>query len=70
MTMITAAATAIAQKFGKLDVLINNAGFMANPAPVSTSTEDDYWLTFESTCVAHIALLKPFYLSFSVSRMA
>ncbi|RDW58304.1 hypothetical protein BP5796_12234 [Coleophoma crateriformis] len=42
-----AAAQAVAETFGRLDVLINNAGFMTNALPIVDSVESEYWRTFE-----------------------
>ncbi|RDW57102.1 hypothetical protein BP6252_13848 [Coleophoma cylindrospora] len=44
---IQAAAQAVAETFGKLDVLVNNAGFMTNALPIVDSVESEYWRTFE-----------------------
>ncbi|KAI9732724.1 MAG: hypothetical protein M1818_007458 [Claussenomyces sp. TS43310] len=44
---ITAAAEEMKRAFGKLDILINNAGVIETFRPVATSDEDEYWKTWE-----------------------
>jgi NAD(P)-dependent dehydrogenase (short-subunit alcohol dehydrogenase family) len=44
---VTAAAAVVEKEFGKLDILINNAGFMALGQPILSSDEDEYWKTYE-----------------------
>lgn len=43
---VEAAAVAVKQGFGKLDILINNAGVFENIAPVADSDPDDWWNTW------------------------
>jgi NAD(P)-dependent dehydrogenase (short-subunit alcohol dehydrogenase family) len=44
---IKTAAAETKKTFGKLDILINNAGYLETFIPVSESDEDDYWTTWE-----------------------
>ncbi|KAG7002107.1 hypothetical protein G7Y79_00029g064030 [Physcia stellaris] len=43
---VEAAAVAVQQSFGKLDILINNAGVCENLVPVADSDPDDWWNTW------------------------
>lgn len=42
-----ASAAKEVEAFGKLDILINNTGFMTPAKPVIKSDEEEYWKTFE-----------------------
>lgn len=44
---VTAAAEEVQRQFGRLDVLINNAGFMTPALPITDSDIDPWWRTFE-----------------------
>jgi NAD(P)-dependent dehydrogenase (short-subunit alcohol dehydrogenase family) len=33
--------------FGRLDILINNAGYLETPRPIAGSEPEDYWTTWE-----------------------
>ena len=43
---VDAAAVAVENSFGKLDILINNAGVVENAAPVADSDPDVWWNTW------------------------
>ena len=54
-----AASAFLGEKFGRLDILINNAGILAEPlgsGKVSTTTEDVIHRTFETNFFAPVAL--------------
>ena len=40
---VGSAAAAVEKEFGKLDILINNAGILGEPGPVADSDPDDWW---------------------------
>ncbi|KAL9635400.1 MAG: hypothetical protein Q9164_003477 [Protoblastenia rupestris] len=44
---VKAAAQKIEKEFGKLDILINNAGYLEEGLPIVESDPDDYWKTWE-----------------------
>ena len=44
---ISSTAKAITKACGRLDVLINNAGYMPVPSPIVESDDETYWHTFE-----------------------
>ncbi|KAL8792032.1 MAG: hypothetical protein Q9195_005373 [Heterodermia aff. obscurata] len=43
---IDSAAALVAKEFGKLDILINNAGVVGNIVPVADSDPDEWWNTW------------------------
>ncbi|KAH7388894.1 oxidoreductase-like protein [Cadophora sp. MPI-SDFR-AT-0126] len=47
IAFITFTVEDITTNFGKLDVLVNNAGFMPTPSPIAESDDETYWRTFE-----------------------
>jgi len=44
---VKAAAALVQQKWGKLDILINNAGYSSDWVPLLEGNPDDWWRTFE-----------------------
>ena len=44
---VTAAADAIGQAFGKLDVVVNNAGYLEAWQPLADSDPDEWWRTWD-----------------------
>ncbi len=44
---ITQTLSHVTTTFKKLDVLVNNAGFMPPPSPIAASIDETYWATFE-----------------------
>jgi NAD(P)-dependent dehydrogenase (short-subunit alcohol dehydrogenase family) len=44
---VQAAAKETEEEFGKVDILINNAGYLSNFEPIGESDEDDYWRNYE-----------------------
>jgi NAD(P)-dependent dehydrogenase (short-subunit alcohol dehydrogenase family) len=65
------AAVAEAEKaFGKLDILINNAGYLEEVIPVAESDEHDYWKTWEINYRGVYSVTKSFYRCYSRVTMA
>ncbi|KAE9369802.1 NAD(P)-binding protein [Stipitochalara longipes BDJ] len=65
-TAIEKAFSATVQQYGKIDVLVNNAGSISMHKPLADSPLDDYWETFEInikgpiiTSQAFLKLAKP-----------
>lgn len=44
---VKAAAQETEKEFGRLDILINNAGYLETSRPVMDSDVDEYWMTWE-----------------------
>ncbi len=44
---VEACAKAIEKDFGRLDILLNNAGYLETFIPIAESNMDDYWKTWE-----------------------
>ena len=55
------AAAEVAKTFGKVDILINNAGFLENWNTVDQSDPDDWWRTWEVN-VKGVYLMTKFFL--------
>nr|ANM86575.1 putative oxidoreductase [Cladonia uncialis subsp. uncialis]AUW31358.1 putative oxidoreductase [Cladonia uncialis subsp. uncialis] len=47
LASVKAAAQKTEHCFGKLDILINNAGYLEKGIPIAESDPDDYWKTWE-----------------------
>jgi NAD(P)-dependent dehydrogenase (short-subunit alcohol dehydrogenase family) len=48
----------VTERFGALDVAVNNAGTEGMPAPIGSALESDYRLTFDANVWGLIAALK------------
>jgi NAD(P)-dependent dehydrogenase (short-subunit alcohol dehydrogenase family) len=46
-TSVEAAAKAIEKEFGKLDILINNAGYLSSFQPMAETDPDEWWRNYE-----------------------
>jgi NAD(P)-dependent dehydrogenase (short-subunit alcohol dehydrogenase family) len=44
---VESAAEAIEKEFGKLDILINNAGYLSTFEPMGDTDPEDYWRNYE-----------------------
>jgi NAD(P)-dependent dehydrogenase (short-subunit alcohol dehydrogenase family) len=57
---IRSAFTAAVEKFGKLDTVISNAGYVDDNNPISTSDLDDYWSCYEINVKGGLIVLQEF----------
>lgn len=52
--------SSIMERYGRVDVLVNNAGYVDTHEPVSTSDLDDYWRCFEVNVKGPIIVTRAF----------
>ncbi|KAJ9609733.1 hypothetical protein H2200_006061 [Cladophialophora chaetospira] len=52
--------TQVGQKFGKIDVLISNAGYLDKHSLITDSDLDDYWQCFETNVKGALIVIKAF----------
>ncbi|CAG8949802.1 hypothetical protein HYFRA_00004126 [Hymenoscyphus fraxineus] len=67
---INAAFKELAEKMGKIDVFVSNAGFMARPAPVAEAVDDvEWWTSFETNIKGTLYSLRAFLVHASPTPM-
>ncbi|CAG8983706.1 hypothetical protein HYALB_00006275 [Hymenoscyphus albidus] len=69
-SQITAAFKDLAERMGKINVFVSNAGFMARPAPVTEAVDDvEWWTAFETNVKGTLHSLRAFLVHASPTPM-
>jgi NAD(P)-dependent dehydrogenase (short-subunit alcohol dehydrogenase family) len=60
LSSLERAFTKVKNDFGTIDVLVSNAGFLANPTSVLKSDVNDWWMSFEINVLGTYNIVKAF----------